>query len=561
MIRVDPELVERTLGELRRCGDGRTECVVYWVADLRDPGVVIDVIHPPHEAGHGWYEVEREWPTGFFIGLADLGRAAVGQVHSHPGSWVEHSGTDDRYVLVPSPGFVSIVAPDFGADQDLSRSGVFVLQADGSWLADQGAVPTIARSAALSRTLDLLSELLASASRSAIDGALGSARVRVEVDEHALSGREAQAAAYALAILVVRSGMRLSADLPVVERLVDLPGLDGSEFGQALNGAVRRMFPGASVETAPSPDDIAVALGGAPASGRVVLRLGCRDREAHVRRSACEMRWRPMGVLPALAAAGLAVSEVIKDVLRPLAGPETAELLEPLEPTFVVPPIPGAVIDLGRVEVISAGAITQNLFLVLAADDRVRGAFEVFDRDRIELSNANRCPFVLIDEVGWLKVDALADHSPRRLAIRRVGHHIDERTLAEIPAGSVVVVGADDIAARHLAQRTRPAWLGVGATSHFFALVTEHGPGQACAGCAHPDLGESMAVIPTISIVSFWAGFLLGLRLLAHGARANHPADRQVTNFWPLRPDSLIEHALRTNPRCPLDHPAGRREP
>ena len=87
----------------------------------------------------------------------------------------------------------------------------------------------------------------------------------------------------------------------------------------------------------------------------------------------------------------------------------------------------------------------------------------------------------------------------------------------------------------------QPRWLGIGATSHFLALVTEHRRG-ACAGCAHPSHGEDIAVIPTISIVSFWAGFLLTLRLMAFAAHPPYPPARQV---------ALIDRGLRVPARSP----------
>lgn len=114
------------------------------------------------------------------------------------------------------------------------------------------------------------------------------------------------------------------------------------------------------------------------------------------------------------------------------------------------------------------------------------------------------------------------------------------------------MVGADDVEVRHRAQARRPEWLGVGATSHFLVLITEHPRGSACAGCAHVALGEDIAVIPTISIVSFWAGLLLALRLIARAGGRPYPLERQVTNFWPLCPESIFEHGLSRNRRCPL---------
>ncbi len=133
MIRVSKELVDRSIGELRRCGRGRRECVVYWTASLSSPTTVADVFHPAHRSSWAGYAVDDWWLTRFSVELADCRRTAVAQIHTHPGDWVAHSATDDGYVLVPSPGFISIVIPRFAANVDFDGWGVYVLSAVGTW--------------------------------------------------------------------------------------------------------------------------------------------------------------------------------------------------------------------------------------------------------------------------------------------------------------------------------------------------------------------------------------------------------------------------------------------
>jgi hypothetical protein len=552
MILIDPELVERTLGELRGCGNGQRECVVYWLANLAEPGTVIDVVHPGHRAGRGWHDVDSDWLTTFFIGLADTHRTAIAQIHTHPGAGIGHSGTDDGFVLVPSPGFVSIVVPDFAADLDLGRAGVYVVEPDGSFRPDPMAVPAVARLTALSRTLDLLTEIAGPGSRAAIAAALAGTRVRIVVQERDLARPEAQAAVYLLSMLVVRSGMRVTAEFPSVATTVELPGLEGPDFGASLGSAIGRMFPGANLEREAAVLDLVVAIGAA--AGRADIRMECRGSIGRVRRAGSTAGWFPGSVLTALGAAGLAASEIHKEALRPIVRAEFAELFEPLETSIAVPDLGVSTIDLGEVVAVSAGAIIQNLFLVLSAEPRVHGSFRVFDRDSTELTNANRCPFVMIDRLGVQKVDAIADQLPRRLKIEPLGLHLDARSAVSVPRGSIVVVGADDIAVRHLAQRTAPEWLGIGATSHLMAMTSEHPAGRPCAGCTHSDLGDDPPVIPTMSLVSFWSGFLLALRLIRHAVDGGSPVDRPVTEFYPLRPDGVFETGLAFNPRCPIGH-------
>lgn len=42
------------------------------------------------------------------------GLGLLGQIHSHPGGWTEHSEGDDELVLMPFEGMISIVVPHYG---------------------------------------------------------------------------------------------------------------------------------------------------------------------------------------------------------------------------------------------------------------------------------------------------------------------------------------------------------------------------------------------------------------------------------------------------------------
>lgn len=410
------------------------------------------------------------------------------------------------------------------------------------------------RGEALTRTLDLLGELLGPDRRSLIDDALGTARVLLVVDGQDLVQARTQAAVYVLASLLVRSGVSLQAQFAAVPRAVDLPGLVGEEFGPSMARAVARMSPGARLSEPQGKPDIVVAIGNALApAGRTVLRISALDRRAWVtRRRTAAGAWVPGSALVALAAAGLAAGEVLKDVLRPVSS-APIDVLEASEPSFEVGVDLPERVHLGRLFAISGGAINQQFLLALQAEESISADLVLFDRDTTVLSNVNRCPYVMIDELGQPKVTAIASYVPARLTLIPVARHLDNTSKSIVPAGSTIVVGADDIAVRHLAQRLRPSCLTIGATSHFLALVTEHPDHHACAGCAHRDLGEAVAVIPTWSIVSFWGGFLVALRVIGRALGSPYPASRQVTNFWPLCPDAVFEHALAFNTACPIE--------
>ena len=140
MIACSPELVERSIDEFWNCSGGRHECVAYWLAMQAQPRDVVEVVHPDHTASVLGYAVDGAWLTRFSFDLADRGVTAVAQVHTHPGMSVDHSETDDEFVLVPSAGFLSIVVPDFARDFTSSRWGIHVLEPSGRWRRDPEAV-------------------------------------------------------------------------------------------------------------------------------------------------------------------------------------------------------------------------------------------------------------------------------------------------------------------------------------------------------------------------------------------------------------------------------------
>ena len=131
MIVLNASVVDAALAILGECGAGRAECLLYWVAPL---GIerVDEVLHPDHESGPDWCEVDGAWATGCFLDLANRGRRIVAQLHTHPGRWVEPSPTDRAGVLVPTVGFLSLVVPHYARD-GLHGVATWSLRPDGTW--------------------------------------------------------------------------------------------------------------------------------------------------------------------------------------------------------------------------------------------------------------------------------------------------------------------------------------------------------------------------------------------------------------------------------------------
>jgi hypothetical protein len=125
-------ILPATFAELRRCGAGGRECVVYWVGPIDRSGAVERVVHPPHDAGPEYYNVDAAWVTSFFLHLRSTRDTTRAQVHTHPGNSVRHSPADDRFALAPSIGFVSLVLPHFAMGSvTLEGSYAALVEPDG----------------------------------------------------------------------------------------------------------------------------------------------------------------------------------------------------------------------------------------------------------------------------------------------------------------------------------------------------------------------------------------------------------------------------------------------
>jgi hypothetical protein len=132
---VSHELLAETFDQLRVCGDGRRECVVYWTSATEEPNRVTEVVHPQHTASALGYEVDSAWVNALFLDLRRRRRTVRVQVHTHPGR-ASHSEVDDEFALAPATGFISLVLPDFAAGAPgLAETHAVVMKPDGAWKA------------------------------------------------------------------------------------------------------------------------------------------------------------------------------------------------------------------------------------------------------------------------------------------------------------------------------------------------------------------------------------------------------------------------------------------
>jgi hypothetical protein len=121
------------LTSFRSCGHGRLECVVYLVGPVDSPETITNAVHPVHASSARHYEVDGAWLTQFWLDLRADRTTVKTQVHTHGGR-ASHSKRDDDGALVYRPGFLSLVLPGFGLD-DNCLDGAFLAELDdeGIW--------------------------------------------------------------------------------------------------------------------------------------------------------------------------------------------------------------------------------------------------------------------------------------------------------------------------------------------------------------------------------------------------------------------------------------------
>lgn len=135
--RLPAAALQASIAEMARDGARGCEGVALWlgrriagvvtvthVIGLRGGGVVR---HPDH------LSISAELLDDVTDVAIDLGVYLVGQIHSHPGAWVDLSEADER-CGIQAQGYLSVVAPYFARDPATppSRCGFHVFD-HGSW--------------------------------------------------------------------------------------------------------------------------------------------------------------------------------------------------------------------------------------------------------------------------------------------------------------------------------------------------------------------------------------------------------------------------------------------
>lgn len=426
----------------------------------------------------------------------------------------------------------------------------------------------LARTALLLR-LDAFPGLAARRDVDLVD-ALRATGVRVVADRVNLASPNGQTTLVTLVSQCAMLGLRVDLDVPDVPQLIPQPPLNVDlPLGSALVAWTNDLFPGCLSRVAVPVLTFAIgdtptpcSPGGRSAGG--VVHVSGDDQSVFLTPDHPHAtRWQGVQPWGPIAAAAAGAAEAMRAAI-----PGVTALLDqppPVEITWRPRPFTSIRLDmprsstsanrLGPVDLISAGAITQAALYTLLRVPGFDADLRTIDADVLGRSNTNRYPLVRATDLGRPKVEQLADFSTNSVSISGVQRRLDQDTISELDQlAPRVVVGVDDIPTRWFVQRQQPSWVGIGATSHGFVLVSDHLPGHPCGGCVHPRDDENPGeVIPTIGFVSLWAGLLLAGTLLAPDASRRSGTRRiEVHPMGLYGPDGIKLLPQARNASCPV---------
>jgi hypothetical protein len=418
---------------------------------------------------------------------------------------------------------------------------------------------------ALLLRLDAFPDLGADRHAELVD-ALRTVGVRVVADRANLASPNGQTALVTLVCQCAMLGLRIDLDVPDVRQLVPQPPLDANlPLGSALAAWMDALFPGClSRIAAPLLTFTLGDTAATPATGPVVHVTGTDDIAALAGDWTGSTRWHGAGPWGPIGAGAAAAAEAIRAAIPTLA----AQLGQPLPHDITWKPRPFTPLRLqlpapngrpvGPVDLVSAGAITHATLYTLLRVPGFAADLRCIDFDILGRSNTNRYPLARAADLDRPKVDQLTDFTTDAVRIGGVRLHLNGDTLAALgDLAPRVLVGVDDIPTRWFIQRQQPAWIGVGATSHAFVVISDHLPDHPCAGCVHPlDDGNPHEAIPTIGFVSLWAGLLLAGTMLAPDAPTRPGTQRTEAHPMGLYgPDGIKLLPQIRNARCPVCGP------
>lgn len=420
----------------------------------------------------------------------------------------------------------------------------------------------------LSRTIALFEVDFAISDREAILRALTSPRIAIVASDAVAHSFAGQTAITTAAMLMARSGHQVFVDTPDATLVGHQPPFTGGSLHHALTDVGSKLIDGVPIHIGPpiGSADIVFYLGTdlpwmvSPAAR--YISVGASDWEASISEHPMRQLWSafdwPMG---ALAAAVLMAAEAIKVTARMLLplSPHRGHLRGMFEerPTATLelaPRYTPLVRELGGLDTISAGAVSNGAVYALYRIPGVRADLRTFDGDISDGSNLNRNALLISTFLALAKVELFKVFAPPGVHVEP----IDENYPLD---GSVrltnrVLVGVDDVPARWAAARAGTLWMGVGATDHFNSMASVHHGHSACAACLHPRNETLPGPTPTIAFVSFLAGLLVASDLLRELADSEVSLVSRQRFLTALNPSAECRWPVPVNPDCPVQCPA-----
>ncbi|BFV58379.1 hypothetical protein KCMC57_up34830 [Kitasatospora sp. CMC57] len=402
------------------------------------------------------------------------------------------------------------------------------------------------------------------------------------------TGRAAQVAALALVNMLARVHRRLHLVVPPADlqarALIDAPTLADALFAMAT-----AINPVLDLTTAPMSASIptnAITIGiGTDLPDELDIYLGWNGGRGEIAAVPC--RCPSTGpeehILGAATAACLAAAMAFRAAHGSTIRPTRLNLLERTADADAGTTSRTSPIDVGRVLVVGAGAVSQALFYWLR-EIGVVGTWDVVDADLTELHNTNRCLGTTAADAGW--PDALPNGEQRHKASITAGltgaqehlYWLDTwPDLADAPRYDLVLPLANERGVRaEVAALGQPVLLHATTSSNWTAELHRHIPDRDdCPACRIPTaptgsflcgtgpaipttLGSPDAALPFLSAA---AGLLLASALLELREESRLITGRQ--NHWRLHLElghRLWQSAIHPNDGCPHTLPPEARQ-
>lgn len=374
-----------------------------------------------------------------------------------------------------------------------------------------------------------------------------SLRVLCVSDLRNLSSHSGQTALVTLVSMLNRMGMQVGLAIPDVPIINPQPPISGASLSEVLIASSEMFVSGAAVRNASDfRPDLIFALGdtkftkGSSPCWRLSGSEWCGALAIDGAQETPS--WTADWSIGSMVSAALASSEAFKFVMRNLPFRNQTDQVffersQVCSWDFGRIPVPEEEIDLGRVDLISAGAICQAALYTLLNLPKVRLSGRIFDDDVTASSNLNRNMLSTVADIGSAKINVAAQCCGTKLQLDPINNRFLDNgshgTLADR-----VLVGVDHIPSRWDVQRSAPNWLAISGTSHFSVSSSAHDPETPCSGCLHPvDDNAAPGPIPTVSFISFWAGLAMAVRLVREAIGFPYSAGQQHLWLTPLRMD------------------------